>query len=531
MSKKNKLKAITFSSILSILVSGCSNNILSENHSQKNYDNTVSNDVDNDDSLEENPDFEYVKYFESLDVEYKTFESSLSDEEILNIAKQAKINKDCTFSYDGNLSNLEEKIEDNSFIFCSNNKDFIPIFLQSSDDSNISEIKKVCIDSFNVVIEKFIKESTNDLDEDICHMQTLSIVLGDTSKIEEKFYDFNSDIIPACYIDEENVIVIDYQACLNAFKKDSYSNIVNNLSLTLEHELNHFKTRMCLCREQYNQYTSIDYNPPFVCFMSESSAESALYNLEENNNYEEVESWNYAYIQERQAESLLFLLALFNEDVIISDYYNAIFDTNFKKIYEFFELETKEDYLDFYHILFNIDASFGRNSALSEYFNKDLSSINERKKIVGYSHRNEIFNRTLAKMAEYTLNHNDFSLEENLILLNFIKFTVLDGAYYLNKLNNDSYDKIFEKEFSENFWNSNMKYIEFLSNHFNIEVDKIEDEESSITRASILFSDKLESLFAKFPLLKPMLITSDYFYSALYEEFIDKNNFSYQKIK
>ena len=534
-----RLKLLTFSTLFSLLFSGCNANVnLGDN--SKTYNSTAnSNDVKND--CKGNDNFNYVNYFNSLDVEYKQFDASLSNQEILNIVNQSNVNKECTFFFDENVIELKDKIKDNSQNFCLANTEYTSIFLEDSDNKKLKKIKDCCVTVFDAIIDKFIEEATNDLDEDICHMQTLSIVLGDTSSLsnekDNNKFNFSSNIIEASYLDDKNVIIIDYQSCLDVYNEKSLSDVIDSLSFTLEHELNHCRARMCSCREDYNQFKSIDYNPPYVSFLSEAFAESSLYNYNNDYDIDYILShvdyvYDYAYIEERKEESLLLLLALFNEDASINDYYNAIYDTDFKELYDFFQLKTEEDFIDFYNILFYIDASIGRNSVIFDYFGKNNIKINKAKKVIGCSHRNEIFNRTLSNLVKYTEEHNSFSFEENIVLFNFIKYTILDGAYYVKKGNNDDYISIFDKDFSNNFWNSNIKYIEFLCSHYEMEFDDVVAYDSEISQYGIFYDEQLERLAKRFPLIKSILIISDYYFSSdLNEEFIENNSFSYKRIK
>ena len=111
-----RLKLLTFSTLFSLLFSGCNANVnLGDN--SKTYNSTAnSNDVKND--CKGNDNFNYVNYFNSLDVEYKQFDASLSNQEILNIVNQSNVNKECTFSFDENVIELKDKIKDNSQNFC-----------------------------------------------------------------------------------------------------------------------------------------------------------------------------------------------------------------------------------------------------------------------------------------------------------------------------------------------------------------------------------------------------------------------------
>ena len=291
------------------------------------------------------------------------------------------------------------------------------------------------------------------------------------------------------------------------------------------------------------QYQSIDYNSPFVSFLTEASAESELYNLEKVGDLDDATTYDYSYISERESESLVWLLSLFQEDVSISDYYDAIFNADLEQFYHYFGLETEEDYLDFYHILYAIDSSYGRTSFLFDYYDKSSISGNESKEAIGYAYRNAIFNKVLADMVEYTVSHNDFSWKENLALFYTVKLIVLNHAHESEKLEDGSYRYIFDSDFSQSFWNSNMKYMEFLSNHYELDRDVLVEEEQGIYDNIVsyvdyysdgydvsLYDEVSQSLLDKFPLLQPILFSST-ISDSVYDSFVKENNFSYQKVK
>lgn len=537
MQKNYRLKSFVFSSIFSFLLTGC---LSSEDNQFYPLEEQSINTKDNLSN-----EFDYANYFDSIDVMYRNFQFYISDDAILDIVSSAKTKKECSFVFDGNISKLKEKIQNNSLQYVSNHGEYISIFLDYSSDSLLREIQHACTSAFDTALENLITNATNNLDEDICHIQTFSIVLGDTSQVEDKNQSrFEVGVIPAINDEDENLIILDYPSIVEACQNASYYDVVDAITLTLEHELNHCRQDSCSCRMNASQqYQSIDYNSPFVSFLTEASAESELYNLEKVGDVDDATTYNYSYISERESESLLWLLSLFREDVTISDYYNAIFDSDLEQFYHYFGLETEEDYSDFYHILYAIDSSYGRTSFLFDYYDKPSISGNESKEAIGYAYSNDIFNKVLADMVEYTRSHNDFSWEKNLALFYTVKLIVLNHAYESEKLEDGSYRYIFDSNFSQSFWNSNLKYMEFLSNHYELDMDVLVEEEQGIYDNIVSFMDYYcdgydislydevsQSLLDKFPLLQPILFSST-ISDSVYDSFVKENNFSYQKVK
>lgn len=537
MTRNYRLKALVFSSIFPLVLTGCfSNEDIQSNSSEERSINTE------DDSSKE---FDYASYFDSIDVKYRNSQFYISDDAILDIVSSAKTKKECSFVFDGNISKLKEKIQNNTLQYVSNHGEYISIFLDYSSDSLLREVQHACTSAFDIVFENLITNATNNLNEDICRIQTLSIVLGDTSQVEEKSQSrFEVGVIPAINDEDENLIILDYSSIIEVCQNESYSDVVDAITLTLEHELNHCRQYSCSCRMNASQqYQSIDYNSPFVSFLTEASAESELYNLEKVGDLDDATTYDYSYISERESESLVWLLSLFQEDVSISDYYNAIFDADLEKLYDYFDLETENDYLDFYCILYAIDSSYGRTSLLFDYYDKDVINGNENNAAIGYAYRNDIFNKVLSDMVEYTQSHSDFSWKENLTLFYIVKLIVLDQTYELEKIGDDDYQYIFDADFSQHFWDSNLKYMEFLSDYYELDLNTIVEEEQMIYDnvvsymesfcagyAVSLDDDLSQSLISEFPLLQPILFSS-YLSDNAYTEFIKENNFSYQKVK
>ncbi len=537
MTRNYRLKALVFSSVFLLVLTGCFSN--EDIHSNSSEERSINTE---DDSSKE---FDYASYFDSIDVKYRNSQFYISDDAILDIVSSAKTKKGCYYIFDGSISKLKEKIQNNSLQYVSNHSEYISMFLDYSSDSLLREVQHACTSAFDIAFENLITKATNNLNEDICRIQTLSIVLGDTSQVEEKSQSrFEVGVIPAINDEDENLIILDYSSIIEVCQNESYSDVVDAITLTLEHELNHCRQDSCSCRMNASQqYQSIDYNSPFVSFLTEASAESELYNLEKVGDLDDATTYDYSYISERESESLVWLLSLFQEDVSISDYYDAIFNADLEQFYHYFGLETEEDYLDFYHILYAIDSSYGRTSFLFDYYDKSSISGNESKEAIGYAYRNDIFNKVLADMVEYTESHNDFSWKENLALFYTVKLIVLNHAHESEKLEDGSYRYIFDSDFSQSFWNSNLKYMEFLSNHYELDMDVLVEEEQGIYDNIVSFMDYYcdgydislydevsQSLLDNFPLLQPILFSST-ISDSVYDRFVKENNFSYQKVK
>ena len=120
---------------------------------------------------------------------------------------------------------------------------------------------------------------------------------------------------------------------------------------------------------------------------------------------------------------------------------------------------------------------------------------------------------------------------------------VLNHAHESEKLEDGSYRYIFDSDFSQSFWNSNLKYMQFLSNHYELDRDVLVEEEQCIYDNIVsyvdyysdgydvsLYDEVSQSLLDKFPLLQPILFSST-ISDSVYDSFVKENNFSYQKVK
>ena len=136
MMRKYGLKTLIFSSVFSLVLTGCFSN--EDIHSNSSEERSINTE---DDSSKE---FDYASYFDSIDVKYDNCQFYISDEEILDIVTAAKTKKECSFIFDGNISKLKEKIQNNSLQYVSNHSEYISIFFDYSSDGQLREIQDVC---------------------------------------------------------------------------------------------------------------------------------------------------------------------------------------------------------------------------------------------------------------------------------------------------------------------------------------------------------------------------------------------------
>lgn len=484
------------------------------------YKNVVDGDKLREDLFES-----FEQYFSSNNLEYTGLESLLTDEEIANVIEHSKTTSECDFVWDGDIENLKKTIKNNSVQFLEENSQFESAFCDATSDYDLWKNQLQFEGVFDDIIEDFLANSSNNINEDICKFQTLNIVFCNIS---------GSDL--GGYLHNSNTIVLFYPSILNYCVQEG-SEFIDELTKTLRHELNH--VRQVACEDRLNsgqQYAEFCYLEETSSFIVESSAESALYNI--NNTFRDDS--NYAYISERDYESLFFLLAVFNENVNVNDYYNAIFDTDLESFYEFVGCKDEGDIFNFYKMLGSIDAALGRNINLDS----NIETVGDAKGFIGYNYKINIFNSVLSNMVDYTCNHSDFSLEDNLTLFKIVKTVLSNGSFAFERKDIGELESIYDSEFVSSFKEREDMYYAFLGMYYQTDISEMEQIEENYadkvmnTMHNICdsdfpvssYQDEATSLLGKFPLLEP-IFKATHISSYMYDSFVDTNHLIYEKKK
>lgn len=262
---------------------------------------------------------------------------------------------------------------------------------------------------------------------------------------------------------------------------DKYSDI---LLETLLHEFNHVRQKACDCRVEQGLVLAdmFVYDNNYVSTISESSAESELYIMSKYPQDYSFQFDDYAYEKERADELLLLTLALCNENANIEDYYNAIADTNYVALYNFYDLQSREDIHDFYRIVYAIDSKNLRSNLWeSIYTEEELAekTVFEYTVDIGYAYRVDIFRMTLEKLTKYTNNKGSklFTLKQNLAIFNILKNIIVKDSYmyYEDNLDDETiiYRKYYEEYMVKNIAVLEYEYIKFLSEYYGASISEI----------------------------------------------------------
>ena len=373
--------------------------------------------------------------------------------------------------------------------------------LENNESNIIYELFCKCLfDAINTCLN-----SSNNIDEDYCRFKNLKIAIG--TILEEN--------VIASHNNENNLIMIDFEK-MKLFYQIMYPkyeiSLEQYLYYTLLHEFSHVKQQKCDCRtKQANETVSVRCFTSFI----ESSAESAIYNYYNVGN----DKYNHSYENEREQESLALLMAAFKENRSIEQYYNAIFDSNLKELFDFFGLKSNKDIKTFYNILYSFD-TLNLNTLtatnLVPYSYNDYSLFSKK---VGHAYKTDIMKIAVSDLMNAIIRDN-LTINQSLFLYNFIKTNLFcyDG---LN--NDDNFIKCVNE--IEEFFNS------FIGDYYNISKEEIESF-VSLSIYNKYFSnlencddDEIKYLIEKYPLLTIIskTIKPDYLQLTYFEEVIEKS--------
>lgn len=467
---------------------------------------------------------EYKEFFNNFPVDYKIEDYLITDEEINQIISNANTKKECDFQWDEDSLKLRNLIINNSREYVQNHPEFQACFTEYGN----AETRNSCGLELIGVIDS-LKDCTNDINEDICRMQTLKIVVGN---IGNNFGYYN---------DEENLIVIS----VDNIKLDAEEYGLDweeELRITLMHEINHMRERTCDCRLGKGDETlSINYQSA-VSLLDEAPAESEIYNLERIY-YDNYNTSDYVNVLERDKEGFL-LLPILMENKNIDEYYNAIFDSDINSFCNFFNAENPDEIKDLYRIIYSLDSTLNRSEFPNRYFGENISDGYTRGDLldaVGYDYKKQTFKIALQNLINYTENNEDFSLKDNLILLYIIRDEIVAGTYDMEAIEDDngeveSYIYKIDKNFIYDITSLNNKYIEYLCFKYNVTMEDISNLslEIDLTIHDIeYYSDReyskcfrytyVHDFCKNFPLIEPFMRSKDIMYCNQYNHLLEGN--------
>ena len=345
-------------------------------------------------------------------------------------------------------------------------------------------------------------------------MKDLKIIFSDERTIYKKLIELNTTydefLIGGIYDEKENRIMLNPHQLPGKVgdlgRSASYKNI-------LEHLLSHLSSTACKHKRKKGQkFNRILGN--HISLM-EASAESSRYALSTfSNQYYCLENF-FEHESDRENESLILLLGLFHNNQDYDNYYNAISDSNPEAFYHFCGMNSKEEKYTLYKILAAMDFSL---------YGYGLNDIDRLESCINY--KLDIFHKVLSNMVDYTSTHPDFTIEENLQMLNIIECCILNGSMNLTTKNK------FDCKFIIDFYQSETKYLDFLSSYYfkgEKDSDEIKEDYQENFIEPTAFLDCYEhldyddnELLQKFPLLRPIIFANPYA-EHQHEYFVEEN--------
>lgn len=224
-------------------------------------------------------------------------------------------------------------------------------------------------------------------------------------------------------------------------------------------------------------------------------------------------------------------MALFNESVTINDYYSALGNADINALLDFFDMNTEDGRYTFYKLLYIADGVNGRSDLVSKYESEKgtivtYGDLDNYEADMGSGYRAEMFKIVLSRLVEYTKNNTDFTFKENLMLFNFIKDNIVDGASFYEDVGTD-FNFVYDDKFVFDVVTLEGEYINFLSDYYGLSSSLVRDIDLRYSSESnVIFkllvdgedtryyeSDNCNvalALLERFPLMRPIVDSCEY---------------------
>lgn len=515
LSLRKKLIAISIATSMSLSISSC--NIETKKYSEsitiEDYNNNLELIELENDINQIIPTYNYESFY-------------LTEEEVKTLIDKSNSMKKCHYIYDGNLEFILKNIKNNSENYIEKNPEYQSCYEVYKNENNI-DFSIILRD----VLENYISKATNNINEDICNIKDLKIMIKNDK----------SSTALAYYIKNENLIVINKQLMDEKITSYISRNYIDLLKDTLLHEINHVREKSCNCRTEKNDINQVlEYEEGYFSTFLESAAESEIYNMEK---YSEINASknDFTYPRERKKESYLLLLGICKDNIKVEDYYNAIYDGDLSSLYKFCGATTDNEIYNLYKIIYSIDAAHQNNELgtfLQKKYIEDSSDVS-LEYLVGYGYKVDILKRVLKNMAIYTTNNPDFTLQENLIIFDLVKNLIVTDSYTTKITENNNkieYKMVYDDIFVEDIYNLENAYFDFLSKYYNKSIDDIRNLEKDSSKVIINinyisqnaepayyeYSDISYKITNKFPIIKAIVYPYISFEHS-YDYFIQEN--------
>jgi len=469
---------------------------------------------------------EYISLCDSVDANYKFEEYYISDEEIEIITDE--VVDDNTVCYNSSLDREEliNNIKNNTLVYSLNKDDIYDAFnIGNMYDEIDPEVlsNTICDTIWNTLMN-----DSSDEYENYCSMSNLKIVIDNnmddaTAKYVNRVTD-NSKYweVEDSYVIRVNMnVVLDeyyYHKSLYKVNPNVYQNpgtVYDYFALIFEHELNHVMQYACDCRANDGKVPdSIE-----ICFDSydgldnvgnsliEASAESATYADDIDN----CKSESYIYEDYRKNEALLLLTVIFKDD--ISYYYDAIKNSSFEELDDFFDLDSDEDINNFYKALYSMEAKSEDNAYMSRINDAIYNDIiDEDNNVVTTNYVIDIYKLFLKNLISHISTNSDLSYEDSIFLNEFVKSILLDVACDYSS-DDSGLDCDWNEDVSSAFVKLDEIFNSFIIEEYSISSEIIEDERDfsqEVVADIIINKDDFDNIsnqevLYKFPMIKNVM--------------------------
>lgn len=466
----------------------------------------------------------YLNQLEDIKV-FNNDETLLTKEELTRLRNTSY--KPCTYEFKGDKNDLYNTIISNSNKFLQNHREYKSL-LEIEDTG----IREYVIQVIKNIIERNLKEQKKD---NIHKLTTLKVVIGSLqeetlSDLETGSASITGEETNGEYRACDNLIILDIDSILKPIY--SIDDIYMGLYDLINHEFNHAFQGSCA-----------DILPNSVSFIVESSAESYNYNVLQSS-YKPINknfSFEYAYSEEREYESKLFLLSLLDNSKSIKMYYEAIDKGDLGKFFAFLDLYGREKQEELLQGIWLADGVMLRNDywcrVLKTNDFKALNDYNLPELLKGEAKgafESFILKNAVSNLIQHNITNKDLSLEENLIIYHFILLNVLDTVSY----NGYSFatceaSYTFYADFYRNYVSIESCFFEFLGSYYDLtseevnkfyermDKEKIVDSIDGYVRNSSYLKDgdSVKRLVDKYPkirtVMKGIVVLSNYNYDNI----------------
>lgn len=425
--KKRTISGILALNVLITSLTGCSN-VLYEIDKMLSFP-TTSEEMLEKPVIEEpiivdiNP---YLSKINDVKADYYYNDYYFNENDYNELMNAISTNKECNHRYSYSLEEIYNRILVNSGL---------------DNPNKLTKEQKELVEALKIALDRIFEQETFINNDDFCKLKDIKIKI---SNLENQ----GENITLAEYIDDELLILIDYEELLSQKEEEFLGDNKEYLSYTIQHELNHARQFICNCQKEEQINKTILYDDR-VSFIIESSAESQLY-YNELYNEEEFQSYMYSdgferkqhlsfpytYILEREYQSLILLMGMFKENFSLDLYYEAINDSNIDKLHKLFELNSLDDYKTFYNILYSIDTILNRTELSTYLIESGYNTFGKLRRSVGTGYKIDVFKIVVSDLIK-EINEKDLSLEESMNLYNYIKAYIVKMERNSEKINGE----------------------------------------------------------------------------------------------